>query len=180
MRSPVGCSTWSPLMSSRADMDRPAMVTAALLGVVLIAITIPYFTGGGAGGGAQQYSITWSEATAASNDGTTGAANQEQSFEVEVTDVNPANAVVELTSCNDGAVAIQQPATISWTLTWENHNEAGTASCAQQGPFENAVEPQPDVASAEGTSDEDARAAAYAAADGNETVTFTLTYEWSR
>jgi hypothetical protein len=166
-------------MPSRSQMDTPAMVTVVVLGIVLIVVSVPFL--GGAGGGATEYAITWSEVEAGTESMATGGAGSEQSIELALDDTHPANAQIELTSCNDGATApVQQPATISWELRWESQVETGTASCAQDGPFTVAIEPRPDVASADGTSASDAEQAAYEAAGGNETVTFSLTFSWSR
>lgn len=167
-------------MPSRADMDRPASVTAAVLGVVLIGITIPYFVFGD-DEGSQEYLITWSESTSGTGQAPSAAAGSPAEASVTVTDRLPSSAVIEFTPCNDGATApVQQQAAIAWTLFEGTQQKGqGTASCNDSGPFEVAIDPAPDVASMVASSAEEAQAKAYDAAS-NETATFRLVFSWSR
>lgn len=161
-------------MPSRSEMDRPATVAAALFGVVLIAVSVP-FLGSVGGGEGTEYLITWTSVDEASEEGQLSGNSASGSVEVNVEDVVPSVAVIEFDPCNDGFTPpVQSAAQISWVLRWETHEESGTASCADSGPFEVEIEPEPDVGSAEGGSASAARQAAYAAAGMNETVTFSL------
>jgi hypothetical protein len=167
-------------MSSRADMDRPASVTAALIGVALIAITLPYFLSGGPGGGTT-YDITWSQATAGESSAPSGAANQDVVVTVTVADRVPSNASVLFAPCTDGAQPpLTQPATITWSVReGDRELDSGTTTCnADPGPFVVPLDGQPDVGSIEADSASDAEQAAYG--DANRTATYTLTFRWSR
>ena len=167
-------------MSSRADMDRPASVTAALIGVLLIAITIPYFAFGG-GGSAATYDITWSEAASATGQAASSPGTGTAIVEVRVDDRQPSTASIRFSPCADGAVPpVSQPATISWILTEGGEEKGrGTASCDDAGPFVVELAPQPDVGSVEASSATEAERQAYAAGD-NQTVTFRLSFTWAR
>ncbi|MHB1262692.1 MAG: hypothetical protein ACYC2H_13375 [Thermoplasmatota archaeon] len=167
-------------MPSRADMDRPASVTAAVLGVVLIGITIPYFVFGG-GAGETEYAIGWSEATSGTGQAPNAAAGSPAEATVTVTDGLPSTAIVEFPSCNDGATTpLQQQASITWTLFEGTEQKGqGTASCDNAGPFPVAIDPAPDVASMSAGSADEAVEKAYDAAS-NETATFRLVFTWTR
>lgn len=168
-------------MPSRSEMDTPAMVTALILGIVLIAASVPFL--GGGGGGGKEYTITWTEVPSAQGQAASGAGSgSSANVNVAVTDIHPATAVVSFEPCTDGAMApLSQPASIAWTVFEGDETKGqGTASCANKGPFEVVLEERPDVATADGADPEDAEAAAYEAADGNETVTFRLVFSWTR
>lgn len=168
-------------MPSRADMDRPASVTAAILGLVLIGITLPYFLLGGGGGGETDYTIGWSEATSGTGQAPSAAAGTAAQATVTVTDRLPSSVVVEFTPCNDGATTpVQQQASIAWTLfEGDAQKGQGTASCANSGPFPVELDAAPDVASMSAGSADEAEAKAYDAAS-NETATFRLVFTWTR
>jgi hypothetical protein len=174
-------------MPSRDDMDRPAMVTAAILGFALIAVTIPYFAFGGAGGGTT-YDIAWSEVGAGSSDVAIGPANAPQQASVAVRDQLVSNVTIEIVGCADPAQQpVQQPATLSYTLLYENETAKdsdgadieGQASCANDGPFTFEVAAHPDVGSVDASSTDAAVDEAFRSA-ANRTGTFTLQFSWSR
>lgn len=174
-------------MPSRDDMDRPAMVTAAILGFVLIAVTIPYFAFGGGGGGAT-YDITWTEVGAGSSDVAIGPANTPQQASVPVRDQLVSNVTIAIVGCADSAQApVQQPATLTYTLLYENETAKdsdgadieGQASCANDGPFTFEVAAHPDVGSVDASSSDAAVDDAFRGG-GNRTGTFTLQFSWSR
>jgi hypothetical protein len=161
-------------------MDRPASVTAAILGVVLIAITIPYFAFGGGGGGGNAYSITWTATTAAEQQAPSGAANADAVVTVTVTG-QPAKALIEFDPCADaGGNAVQPAATITWTLREGSRQvgDPGTASCANNGPFSVDLGNHSDTA--EANADSAGAAAKSAYGNANHTATYTLTFRWSR
>lgn len=166
-------------MSSRADMDRPASVTAALIGLALIAITLPYFLSGGPGGGTT-YDIAWSQASSGEQSAPRGAANADTVVTVTVADVVPSNATVLFAPCTDGAQPpLTQPATITWSLReGDRELDGGSTTCADPGPFVVPLDAQPDVGSIEADSAADAEEAAYG--DANRTTTYTLTFRWNR
>lgn len=167
-------------MPSRSEMDRPAIVAAALFGVALIAVSVP-FLGSVGGGGGTEYLVSWTSVEEASDEAQLSGNSATGTVEVQVEDVVPSVAVIEFDPCGDTFQApLQQAAQISWVLRWETHEESGTASCADSGPFEVQVEPQPDVGSVEAGSATEARRNAYASAGMNETVTFSLEVTVSR
>jgi hypothetical protein len=167
-------------MPSRADMDRPASVTAAILGVVLIAITLPYFILGGAGGGGSAYDISWTAVTTAEGQAQSGAANTDTVVTVTVSNQVPARAVIEFDPCTDaGGNAVQPAATVTWTLREGSRQIGdGTASCANNGPSTVEIEAQPDTGQADGDGAQEAARSAYGSE--NRTATYTLTFRWTR
>lgn len=173
-------------MPSRADMDRPASVTAAVLGVVLIGITIPYFAFGGGGGGAT-YDITWTEGSAGSADTAIGPQNTPQELPLEVVDQLVSNVTIAIAGCADTANPLQQPATLTFELLYENETAAdsegqpiqGTASCNNDGPFSFKVADRPDIGSVDAPSAEAAVDEAFRGG-GNRTGTYILQFSWSR
>lgn len=173
-------------MPSRADMDRPATVTAALLGVLLIAATIPYFVFGGGGGGIT-YDIAWSQTSAASGTDAIGPSGQ-QEFDVLVGDQRVSNATIEIGACADSAQnPLQADAVLTFTLQYENatakdssgQDITGQATCDSPGPFRFELGDHPDVGSVQAGSADEAEAKAYGTS-GNRTGTYTLQYSWSR
>jgi len=161
-------------MPSRADMDRPASVTAAILGVVLIGITIPYFAfGGGAGG--DDYAITWSQADAGSKEGPVGT--QVSRIEVPVGNVRASNLTVQFDPCNDNTVqGLYGDVTITFrVLDGTTEVASGTANCDNNGPFAFPLEAQPDVGEIAAGSASDALKSLWAANDdANRTTTYVL------
>lgn len=173
-------------MPSRADMDRPAMVTAAILGFVLIIVTIPYFAFGGGGDGAT-YDISWSEVAAGSSDVAIGPQGTPQEASVTVRDQFVSNVTIAIVGCADSANALQQPATLTYELLYENETVQdssgqpveGQASCALDGPFAFEIAAHPDIGSLEASSADAAVDEAFRGG-GNRTGTFTLQFSWSR
>lgn len=174
-------------MPSRADMDRPAMVTAAILGFVLILVTIPYFAFGGGGGGSATYDITWSQASAGAATAPVGSGS-EQSISVVVRDQRVSNATIEVAACADSAQApLQEDAVLSYTLLYENEtaNDASGQAIEGQitvddcGPFTFALGGHPDVGSTDADSMDQAMENAYGDS-GNRTGTYTLRFSWDR
>ncbi len=165
-------------MPSRADMDRPATVTAAALGIVLIAVSVPFL--GSTGGGATEYLIAWTQETAGSASQPNAGQNTDATVRLTVQGRHPSNATIEFNPCNDGAAApLQQPATITWSLREDNRTlrENQQASCANRGPFAVELHPHPDIGSAEG---ENATAAAESAERHSGVYTYTLTFRYTR
>mgnify|MGYP001603489408 CR=1 FL=1 len=163
-------------MASRSDMDRPATVTAAVLGLVLIGVTIPYFVFSG-DAGATDYTVTWSEATAASAEGPVGT--QVSRIEVPVANVRVSNLTVEFAACNDNTVqGLYGPVTITFRIldgTTAVPGASGTATCGNSGPFQFAVSGRPDIGEASADSAADAVAGVWAdAGDDNRTTTYVL------
>jgi hypothetical protein len=161
-------------------MDRPASVTAAILGVVLIAITVPYFLSGN--GGATAYTVSWSQPTAGEKSANAGAANAPVTVTVPVSSRIPSNATISFQPCQDGAQPpLSSAATITWTLKEGDRTlDDGTLTCAQAAtPTVVALGGHPNVAS----STADSGSAAERAAESgslNRSATYTLTFSWSR
>jgi hypothetical protein len=165
-------------MPSRSEMDRPATVVAALLGIVLIVVTIPYFVGDD--GGSTTYDIAWTATEHGSSQANTGAAGSTTTLEVPFTDAIAANAQVTRESCTDGGNAVTGTATISWTLfKGDEELDAGTFTCAGADEAEVALGDQPDLGQAKAGSAPAATEEAYAAGD-NETAEYRLEFSWTR
>jgi hypothetical protein len=165
-------------MPTRADMDRPATVTAALLGVVLIAVSAPFLASSGAS--ASTYAISWTQERYALNNQVAGSANADTSVAIAVEGRHPSNATITFNPCTDAAQPpLQQPATITWSLKADSTvlKENQQASCASPGPFTVPLHPHPDIGSAEG---DNATAAAASAEAYSGLTTYTLTFRWSR
>jgi hypothetical protein len=168
-------------------MDRPATVTAAILGVVLIGITVPYFAFGGGGGAGATYNISWSQTTAATGTMPVGTGSQ-QSLPVVVRDQHVSNVTIEIAGCADSAQnPIQADAVLTYTLQFENatakdadgQDITGQATCASAGPFTFELGGHPEVGSVKATSDGEAVKKAWSGAT-NTTGTYTLQFSWSR
>ncbi|MFA5943982.1 MAG: hypothetical protein WC876_05905 [Candidatus Thermoplasmatota archaeon] len=170
-------------MASRSDMDRPATVTAAVLGLVLIGVTIPYFLFGG-DAGATDYTVTWSEAEAGSADEAAGAANTDTLVEVVVTDVQPASATILFDPCTDNAQPpLSSRAQITWTLKEGDLVVASSAApvdCNAPGPITVELGEHSDVGAATASTASDAEQQAYESEDLNKTASYTLTFRWTR
>ena len=167
-------------MPSRSEMDRPATVAAALFGVALIAVSVP-FLGSAGGGEATEYRVSWTSVASESGEAQLAGDSASETVTVNVVDVAPSFAVIEFEPCADTfQPPVQQGAQIAWVLRWESHEESGTASCADAGPIRVEVEAEPDVGSVEAGSVAEARRNAYGSADMNETVSFTLEVTVSR
>jgi hypothetical protein len=166
-------------MPSRADMDRPATVTAALLGIVLILFSLPFL--GAGGGGASAYAVSWTEQTYATNNRQNAGQGTDATVIITLEARYGSNATVTFEQCNDGAAApLQQPATITWSLKAGNQTlkDGQQASCASPGPFTVALGPHPDVGSASG--DNATAAARHAETFGAPTTAYTLTFRYNR
>lgn len=165
-------------MPSRSEMDRPATVLVALLGVVLIVVTIPYFVGDD--GGSTEYDIAWTATEHGSSQASTGAAGSTTTVEVPLVDAIPAVARVSRESCTDGGNALSGTATITWTLfKGETEIGDGTFTCAGADEAEVDLGAQPDVAAANAGSADEAEAEAYAVGT-NETAEYRLEFSWAR
>jgi hypothetical protein len=165
-------------MPSRADMDRPATVAAALLGVALIAVSLPFL--GSSDEGPAAYAISWAQESHEARSAPNGAPNADAVVSVTVEGRHPSNATVTFEPCTDaGAGPLQQPATITWSLREGNNTlrEGQQASCANNGPFTVPLHPHPDIGTAEGGN---ATAAAHDAESRAGSVTYTLTFRYSR
>ena len=148
-------------MTTRADMDRPATVLTALLGIVLIAASLPFLFE--AEGAATRYTVTWAEAEAASDDATL-TSGQTATITIPVTDLLPSNATVTI-DCTDSATPpLQGAVTVRWRL-FEGSNttpiDEGTTGCPETGfPVDVPLGGHPDIASMAADSASDAEDAA--------------------
>lgn len=165
-------------MPSRTDMDRPAAVAALVLGVALIAISVPFLSSSEEG--ATVFTITWAQEVYGTESQPSGAANAETTVTVSVQGRHPSNATISFDPCTDGATPpLQSPAAITWTLkegaTVLRENQL--ASCASNGPFVVPLHGHPDIGQQEGGN---ATEAAEAAQSYDRTTVYTLTFRWSR
>lgn len=164
-------------MTSPNDMDRPATVLSASLGVLLIAISVLLFLFVG-GSASTTYNIAWSESEVASEEGTfTGTSG-------EVTLTTPsvqASNVTVFSTCADTPGTPARPATVTWTLKEGSETlGTGTFACAANDEVARvAVGTHPDVGSMKAGSPSSAEQKSYALGD-NETRTFVLTYSYTR
>lgn len=169
-------------MTPRSAMDRPATVVTALLGVALIAVSLPFLVA--EDGDASDYTIVWSEglhgssqANAAAGQGTTTTVT------VPVTGAQVATARIEVPTCTDGATApLQSAATLTWRLlagTSTTPLDEGTATCASRPAVEVALGEHGDIGSTSATSVAAAAEKAYAAGT-NQTLAYRLEFSWSR
>lgn len=121
-------------MTSRSAMDRPAQVTAALLGVVLIVVSLALFQLVPDEEGGNRYAITWTQADHANSEANLGAAGATTTITVPVNMAQPSNATIEFPTCNDGFTApLQSAATITWRLFEGDNGTAiddGSTTCA--------------------------------------------------
>ena len=165
-------------MPSRSQMDTPAMVAVVILGIVLIAASVPFLDS--EDGDATAYSIRWSEEEAGSSQANTGAAGSTTTVRVPVSDVLPSNATIALESCTDGAQPpATQPATITWTLfEGDDEKDSGTFQCGDSD-MQVALDAHPDVGEASASSAGAAVEKAFASA-ANKTVEYRLEFSWSR
>ncbi len=169
-------------MTSRSAMDRPATVVTALLGVVLIAVSLPFLVANEEG--TSEFAIAWttslsgaSEANAAASAGTTTTVS------VPVTDAQVATATIEVLTCTDEFTApVQSAATLSWRL-FEGASTTpiadGTATCAARPASEVALGDHADIGSTAADSSDEAEASAYDAGD-NKTTSYRLEFSWNR
>lgn len=103
-------------MSSRTDMDKPATILAAVIGLVLIGVSLPFLILDGNEGG-QRYSIAWA-GVPAENGQAQRALSGTGTVEVPIRfdSIIPSNATIAIT-CNDTFTApVQNAATVTWQL----------------------------------------------------------------
>jgi hypothetical protein len=185
------------VMSSRSEMDRPAVVLTAVVAVALIAVSGP-FTLLWWGEGNTEYAVDWESVETASGQARITAAPQTQTAEIPAGDILTSFVTLAVPQCTDGAQApLTQPATISWTLSYRMGNDTsqvgqGSFTCAQRPTAEQsfARHPEPNLGSREvEMSDDEAeeRAAARASIWSsdlygglNETGTYVLEVTSSR
>lgn len=166
-------------MTSHNDMDRPATVLSASLGVVLIAISVLLFlfVGGGAG---TTYDIAWSETQVAQDDNTFAAQGTMQTASITTPFAIVSNVTITL-DCGDTPGTPARPATVAWTLKEGGQTLAsGTTSCADNPEVDRvAIGPHPDVGSMKAGSASGAEEKSYAAGT-NATHTYTLEFQYTR
>lgn len=157
-------------------MDKPAIVLSAIIGLVLIGVSLPFLILD-EGDGQDQFEIMWTQAEAGRDEGAL-VMGSTQTFTVTVEAGLPSNATVEVT-CTDGATPPLQPAA---TVTWELFEGDGTtpidsgSGCAVDETVR--LGGHPDVATAAADSAEDAEQVAMG--DDLRTVTYRLEVTASR
>jgi hypothetical protein len=142
-------------MSSRSEMDRPAVVLTAVVAVVLIVASGP-FTLLWWGEGNTEYEVDWESVESGSGQARVTAAPQTQTAEVPAGDILTSFVTVAVPQCTDGAQApLTQPATLSWTLSYRMDNQTteigrGSFTCAQRPAEQSfARTPEPNLGSRE-------------------------------
>lgn len=168
-------------MTSRSAMDLPATVMTALLGVALIAVSLPFLLASEEGG--REYGIAWTEGLHGSSQANVGAQGATTTVSVPVTGAQVASARIEFPSCTDGFTApVQSPATLTWRLfegTSTTVIEDGTATCAQATAVTVQLDAHADIASTSAASADAAQAKAYGAGE-NQTTSYRLEFSWNR
>ena len=167
-------------MPSRSDMDIPAVVTAVLLGVVLIAVSFPFLVADG--GPSTRYTVAWTEAEVDSEEASFAGQGQTQEVTLTVPDALVSNVTVTMT-CTDTPGTPARPATISWTL-YEGDREldSGSTPCTNDDEVaRHNVSAHPDIGSIRGDSASDAAGKLYDRPGfRNETHTFRLEFSYDR
>jgi hypothetical protein len=170
-------------MTSRNDMDRPATVLSASLGVVLIAVSILLFVFVG-GSAAKSYTVTWNQAEAGRSQPAafaSAAGTQAQTTPFTVHG-DLSNVTVLMESCNDnrGAGNVAPAAAITWELFKDNASyKTGTAQCTAGDAYAFALHMHPDVGSVKAKSAPGAQDAVWAG-HTNQTHTFYLKFQYAR
>lgn len=168
-------------MTPRSTMDRPATVFTALLGIVLIAVSLPFLAADDAD--AKEFAISWTEGLHGSSQANAAGQGATTTIAVPVTDAQVASALVEVPTCTDGFTApAQSAATLTWRLflgTSTTPIDDGTATCASREAVEVALGEHADIGSASAGSAQDAQDKAYDAGT-NQTVTYRLEFSWNR
>ncbi len=135
--------------SSRQDMDRPATVLVAVVGVVLIAASLPFLILDQ--GGKTRYDVAWSEATAAASPAAAFGNNGQPAQTAPVTATGDlSNVTVVMESCNDnrGPGNVAPAAAITWELFKDGASyQSGTAQCTPGEVQSMALHAHPDVGS---------------------------------
>lgn len=157
-------------------MDKPAVVLSAIIGLVLIGVSLPFLVLDD-GEGQDRFEIVWTQGEAGADEGAL-VMSDTQTFTVTVDAGLPSNATVQVT-CTDGATPPLQPAA---TVTWELFEGDSTtpidsgSGCAVDDTLR--LGGHPDVASAAADSAEDAEGIAMG--DDLRTVTYRLEVTASR
>lgn len=163
-------------MSSRTDMDRPATVLAAVVGLVLIAASLPFLILDG-GDDSQRYLITWSETQIGQTDAAFGGPGAEIPATTMVSGMVSNVTVTLECSDNRGPNNIHPPVTITWELFEDNRSiRSGTTACTPGDVEKVNRTPQPDVGAATAESPGAAESTAY----DNSTHTYRLEFTWTR
>jgi hypothetical protein len=169
-------------MTDRKDMDRPATVSAAVLGVVLIAISLPFLFGSAAAGG-KAYALAWSQTEAKQGDAPFAGNGQTASFALPPITGLFSNVTVTMVACSDTHPnPAEAAATISWELDKDNVSfQTGSATCRAGDVQTFTLHPHPDVASEKAASPADAESKAWATPGyHNATHVFALKFSYSR
>ncbi len=170
-------------MTDRSTFDRPATVTAAVLGVVLIGVSAP-FTAQLWNETADTWVVSWVPEDLAATSVPVAGTSGTQSAQFTVEGRHVAVLTVTLPSCVDAFQApVQSGGTITWSLSSGGEELASeTVSCADADGYAFAVEVHaaPSLGEVEAASREDAEeAAAETLASLRETVTYDLEVVWS-
>ena len=166
-------------------MDRPASVTAAILGVVLIAVSAPFALD--LVGNDRTFLLTWTEGALAEASADSAAEGETVAAEAATTDDMTSTLVVTAPTCTDGASApLQEPARLTWTLRRSGVSsplETGSLTCSDAADYEESVvvTMRPELAKVSAGDDGEAKRAALGRfAHLRESSTYTLEFTWDR
>lgn len=162
-------------MSERSTHDNSAAIVAGILGVVLIAVSLPF-----ALGSASDYIIVWSEAPLGSQTATATEGGDVATASIGVTSVLMANVTVSMSAqeCSDSFQAVaQNPAQATWRILRlqggvSEELATGSFTCADGAFAHSITTAHPDVGSV--TAESAAEAIEEARGNTFETATYTL------
>lgn len=167
-------------MTSRTDMDRPATVFAAVVGVALIAVSLPFLITNE--GGLERYNLAWRQVEDGSADAPFAGNGQTATVTLAASGLL-SNITVTMLSCVDQR-NLDPPASITWTLFKDGASyDQGTASCPNNvGDVKTiALHGHPDKGSVTADSASGAEAKSYSDSRyPNATHEFRLEFRWSR
>lgn len=167
-------------MTDRKALDRPAAVTAAIIGVLLIAISVPFLATQDADAGGKTYTIAWSETAYKAVTATQAAAGVEQTLTFQIEETRVSNITLGIT-CTDnrGPGSLAPAAQVTWTLTFLDAEPVTGNACAIDERY--SVIGHPDVGETKADSAESAISAIwnrYSA--GNVSGEVKLSFTWTR
>ncbi|MHB8633777.1 MAG: hypothetical protein ACYDBQ_07425 [Thermoplasmatota archaeon] len=174
----------------RGEYDGPARTFVVVLGLILIAASVPFVIA--LLPATSAFNVSWSAADGQSATGPASADGSPATVSLPVSDTLTASLVITVPACNDVAGPGGAPALLSWRLERQGGQGEPLASdqltCSQSGTYAHEVAriPQPAVGVQNGTGSgaaarDDARSSLWQFVGGlNETATYTLTTSWSR
>jgi hypothetical protein len=167
-------------MTDRKALDRPAAITAAAIGLLLILVSVPFLSSDDVEGHAGAYTIAWSETDYKAATGTQAAAGVERVLNFTIDSVNLSNITLVIT-CTDnrGPNNLAAAAQVRWTLTFLNRTPIEGNACGVNERYN--VSAHPDVGSISASSAEQAVTKIWTQnAANNVSGEAKLTFRWTR